>query len=187
MKQAVFLFAVALLAGCFTGSPPAPVNWTVDVKEVKLPSVAAPKSGSVRISQLVVRPPYDVKSLTVLRADGTVAFDFYNQFPVSPSSLLKPVAQDVLSASGVFEAVLPSWSSAKTDAVAEISVERLALDCRDEGGRKASVEITLRLLQKRELGKVVHGASERSAADGNYSSAFSEAFADALLSAVSKL
>lgn len=176
-----------MIAGCFTGGARVPVNWTLDVSGVKIPAVAVPRAGTVRISQLTVRTPYDVKQLSVLRPDGSIAFDPWNQFPAAPASVLKHTALDVMASSRVFKDVLPSASAARVDALAEISVERFALDCREANSRKASVEVTVRILKNRELVKTVRGASSVPVEGGRYSAAFSEAFADALLSAISRI
>jgi ABC-type uncharacterized transport system auxiliary subunit len=187
MKQFALLSILTMLAGCFTGGARAPVNWTLDVSGIKMPALAEPRAGSVRISQLTVRTPYDVKQLSVLRPDGSIAFDPWNQFPAAPASMLKHVALDVMSASRAFKNVLPSTSSAKADASVEISVERFALDCRGENSRKAAAEVTVRILRNRELIKTVSGASSVPVEAGRYSYAFSEAFADALLAAISHI
>jgi ABC-type uncharacterized transport system auxiliary subunit len=187
MKQFALLSILTMLAGCFTGGARAPVNWTLDVSGIKMPALAEPRAGSVRISQLTVRTPYDVKQLSVLRPDGSIAFDPWNQFPAAPASMLKHVALDVMSASRAFKNVLPSTSSAKADASVEISVERFALDCRGENSRKAAAAVTVRILRNRELIKTVSGASSVPVEAGRYSDAFSEAFADALLAAISQI
>jgi ABC-type uncharacterized transport system auxiliary subunit len=101
--------------------------------------------------------------------------------------LLKAAALDVISASGVFKAVLPSSTTARTDASLEISVDRFALDCRLEGMRDAAVEVTVWLVKDRMLVKTAKGEASSSARDGGYAAAFSAAFAEALASAVDQL
>ena len=186
IKHSIFFCATALLAGCFTGGSPDPVKWTIEAAAVKT-AVAEARMGTVRISQLTVRPPCDSRLLTVLRPDGSVAFDPYNQFALAPSSLLKGAALDVIAASGVFKAVLPSSTAARTDASLEISVDRFALDCRREGVRDAAVALTVWLVKDRMVVKTVKGEASKSARDGGYAAAFSAAFADALASAVDRL
>ena len=177
-------FAIAALSGCFTSGGPEPVKWTVNAVALKT-SAASARAETVRISHLAVRPPFDSRSLTVLRSDGSIAFDYYNQFALAPSVLLMPVALDMLCASGKFKAVLPSSSSARADFAVEISVDRFALDCRGNGARKAVVAVTVRAVRDRALVMTVKGEAEKAADDGRYTAAFSEAFAEALLSAVS--
>ena len=186
IKHSIFFCATALLAGCFTGGSTDPVKWTIDAAAVKTAAAEA-RLGTVRISQLAVRPPYDSRLLTVRRADGSVAFDPYTQFALAPSSLLKGAALDVIAASGVFKAVLPSSTAARTDTTLEISVDRFALDCRREGVRDAAVALTVWLVKDRMPVKTVKGEASKSARDGGYAAAFSAAFADALASAVDRL
>ena len=166
--------AMLLLAGCLTGGSTDPVKWTIEAAAVKTAAAEA-RMGTVRISQLAVRPPYDSRLLTVLRADGSVAFDPYNQFALAPSSLLKAAALDVIAASGVFKAVLPSSTAARTDASLEISVDRFALDCRAGESRDAAVAVTVWLVKDRMVVKTVKGEATKSARDGGYAAAFSAA------------
>ena len=80
MKRKLPLLALPLLAGCLTSAPPSVATWTIDY--VPAPTASAPAvpaegapRGSVRVSQVVVRAPYDAKALVVLRPDGSLSFD----------------------------------------------------------------------------------------------------------------
>lgn len=184
------IFALLLTwgcAGCFTASPLETSDWSVEFHE-HAKRTAKPKFGVVRVSQVSVRAPYDVRSIQVMRADGSLAQDPYNRFAAAPSQLLKGPVVDALEASGVFEEVVGSASSAAVSAVAEVSVSRLALDCRKEGSRTAVVSLTMLLLGRdRGIVSYVRGDGSADAADGNYAKAFSEAFSSAIESASRQL
>lgn len=160
MKKTWTMVGVAmLLAGCFSVSAPVPTDWTIETSVAGLDLGAF---GTVRpasaVSRVTVRAPYDGTRLVVLRADGSIAFDAYNMFAAKPATLLKGMADDVLGAGKP-----------------EITVLKLALDCRDDSARMAIVALVLD-------GKV--GTAAVDTADGDYSRAFSQAFANALAVAV---
>lgn len=191
MKRLSLLAVLPLVAGCLTSEPPAVATWTVEFAPAPAAaSVAAaevPARGSVRISQVTVRAPYDAKAMAVLRPDGSLAFDPYNQFAAAPAALLKGAVQDAFLASGAFRAAVPAASQLSAEVAAETTVTRLALDCREPGARKATVELTVLLLKDREVFASARGEGSADAADGNYSRAFTQAFSQAVTAALSRL
>jgi len=183
----VALCAVPALAGCLSSAPKAPVNWTVEPVATAVERAQAQKYGAVRVAQVSVRAPYDGLRLAVLRRDGSVAFDPFNSFASSPSALLRGAAHDVAEASGLFGCVLHQASSAAAPFVLEVTVTRLALDCRVEGSRTASVELTATLVGGRDVVDVARGAGTSPAGAGDYTAAFSSAFTSAMSEALRKL
>jgi len=181
------LCAVPAIAGCLSGAPKASVNWTVEPSASAVARAQAPKYGAVRVAQVQVRAPYDGLRLAVLRRDGSVAFDAFNSFAASPSALLRGAAQDVAEASGVFGCVLHQTSSAAAPHVLEVTVTRLALDCRVEGARIATVELAATLVGGRDVVGVARGAGTFPAGSGDYTAAFSAAFSAAMSEALGKL
>jgi len=125
--------------------------------------------------------------MVVMRKDGTVAFDDYNLFAASPSLLLNGVCLSALKASGLFENVIGASSGASSDVSVEVFVERLALDCRQEGARRAVVEILVRVLKGRSIMSTTEGEESVDASDGDYGVAFSKAVSSAVSSALSKM
>ena len=74
-----------------------------------------------------------------------------------------------------------SSSAASVVSVAEVSVSRIALDCREEGSRKAVVSLAVRLLDRsRRIVSESRGEGSADAAAGNYTEAFSQAFMAAI-------
>lgn len=168
-------------------APKAPAQWTVSFDQPAVFAAGTPRFETVRLSQVVVRAPYDVTRLAVLRKDGSVAFDPFNAFAAQPAALLKGAAQDVLEASGLFAKVVHGNSSAHAGLSAEVVVRQLALDCTKEGERTAKVSLTLVLLDGRRVSASVPGEGSAKATDGNYSAAFSSAFTAALTGALAAL
>ena len=109
----------------------------------------------VKASFVTVCAPYGGQRIAVLRQNGSIAFDPCNSFAAAPTSILKDA---LVSRGGKLSLV----------------VRRLALDCRAPGQRDALVE--LELISGDRSAK---GAASVPTPDGNYSSAFSRAFAKA--------
>ena len=182
MKKLIALSLVPLLFGCLSASSPRVSQWLLEYKgPVRATRLAKYEVG--RVSQVTVRSPYNEVGIAVLRADGSMAFDPYNEYAANPTAMLKGFVFDAMDASGLFGSVVNSSSSVKSQAMSEIMVTRLALDCRKEGERKAVASVRVRLIAND--GKALHaqGEGESDAKDGNYGVALSDALSVALNSA----
>lgn len=196
MKAEVPAFAAALMifcAGCFSSAPPPATAWTVDaVPHSGLPS-AEPKPvfAATRLGGIYVLSPYDQQAFTVKRADGSVAFDPGNRFAAQPAALLKGPVMAGLAADGRFGHVVPQSSVAMPDAIVEVVVPELSLDCRNAGSRRARAAVTVNVVRggrsERDIALSGSGAGEADAADGNYSAAFGTAVNTAIANALSGL
>ena len=93
-----------------------------------------------------------------------------------------------LERSGLFKAVVGSGSTADADVDAELAVTRLALDCREEGVRRAVATLSLRLVRAHRIVDVVTGEGAADASQtSDFSAAFSAAVTDAFSEALRKL
>jgi len=147
-----------------------------------------PKYGIVRVSMVQVRAPYDAREIAVLRPDGSMAFDPYNKFPAIPSQIIRGAAIDALASSGLFASAVSASSSVSSDVSAEVSVLKFALDCRNEGSRKAIAAVAVRIVDRdRRSAAIAEGVGEADASSGEYSSAFSSAFTSAMADALGAL
>lgn len=186
MKKLFALMLVPALAGCFSASPIPVAHWPVDYVG-PVSAVRSGKFGIGRVSQVVVRAPYNAEGISVLRENGTVEHDAYNEFAALPSTLMKGALLDAMAASGKFKTVVNSSSATITSTSVELMITNLALDCRTKGARRAVVTVILRVLQSGEIVGLEKGEGDADAADGNYGAAFSKAFSSALTSALSRL
>lgn len=186
MKQLIVFFALPLLSGCLSpASMPEVSRWSLEYGGAARTAKDA-KFGVGRVSQVIVRTPYGTESIPVLRADGSIAFDPYNEFAALPSALVKGVVFDAMEGSGLFENVLNASSAATSSVSVEVMVLRLALDCRQEGSRRAVAKVLVRLLKSgnNEIVGLAKGEGAEDAADGNYGKAFSRALSMALSTAL---
>ena len=175
-------FAFALAAGCLVSAPPQPKSWVVSAP--RKPSLEVNVTKVARLGSLSVAAPYDKPAMAVRRKDGSLAFDAYNVFATSPSSLLRAPLSALLSENGRFGRILPSSSTARTGTMVEAVVNELSLDCREEGRRMARVSLSLAVVENREVKEFFDGDGEADVVDGDYSAAFSAAFEKAVSTAM---
>ena len=186
--RALHLMAAVLplVCGCLGAAPKAPKNWSIEWAKTSVERSESEALPAVKLVQLDVRAPYNGTHLAVLRQDGSIAFDAFNSFAAQPAAILKGAASDALEASGRFSQVIYGGSAALAPYALEITVTRLALDCRD-GRRDASVALTVVLVGSRNVVASASGEAAVPVAEGNFSQAFSSAFSDALIASVRSL
>lgn len=186
MKKILALMLLPVLAGCLTAGSPQVSYWPLDYVGAGHGERKA-RFGVARLLQTQVRSPYNNDGIVVLRADGTVAFDPCNLFAANPPALMKWVGLEALRQSGVFSGVVEASSAASADVSVELVVNKLALDCRKEGERRAVAAVLVRVLDGKLIRATVTGAGSVDAADGNYGAAFSNAVSAAIAAALSDL
>ena len=183
MKKMIALALIPVLSGCLSASSPRVTQWLLEYKRpVRAAQPAKYEVG--RVSQVLVRSPYNEKGIAVMRADGSMAFDPYNEYAANPTALLKGFVYDAMDASGLFGTVVNPSSSVNSQALAEVLVSRLALDCRKKGERKAVASVCVRLVANDGKTLYAKGEGEADAKGGNYGAALSSALSFALNSAL---
>ena len=182
ISKLVSLSALPVLAGCLSATSPELSHWPIEYDGRAKKAQATP-FGVGRVSQVVVRTPYNAEGIVVLRADGTVEVDPFNEFVATPSAVLKGVVADAMEASGRFSAVVNSSSAVLATTSVEVLVVRLALDCRREGERKAVADVVVRVLKDGEILALERADGSADAANGNFGEAFSVAVSAALAAA----
>ena len=179
MKKLIALSLIPLLSGCLTASSPKVTQWLLEYKgPVRTTRLTKYEVG--RVSQVLVRSPYNEVGIAVLRVDGSMAFDPYNEYAANPTAMLKGFVFDAMDASGLFGTVVNPSSSVKSHVQAEVLVSRLALDCRKEGERKAVAAVRVRLIANDGKALYAQGEGTADAKDGNYGAALSDALSTAL-------
>lgn len=149
-----------------------------------------PVFAATRIGTISVLAPFDQTAFAVRRANGSIAFDPDNSFAAPPSALLKAPLITALSGDGRFGHVVTPSSTVSADAVVEVTVGELALDCREATARKARASLSMNVIKNGRSREVVlagSGAGEADATSGNYSEAFSSAVNTAVNQALSGL
>ena len=177
-----FALAFALASGCLVSAPPQPKSWVVSAP--RKPTLEMNVTKVARLGSLSVAAPYDKPAMAVRRKDGSLAFDAYNVFATSPSSLLRAPLAALLSENGRFGRILPSSSTARAGTTVEAVVNELSLDCREEGRRSARVSLSLAIVENREVKEFLDGEGAVDVAEGDYSAAFSAAFEKAVSAAM---
>lgn len=183
------LCLLPLLAGCLTASVPDVSHWMLRYEPVN-PAGVEPRYDVVRVAHVLVRAPCREKGIVVYRADGSVALDPYNEYIAEPALLLRGVAADALTCSGLFRDVVPSTSLAKSSVTVEVGVKTLALDCRerDVAARKAVADLYVQLVDSSGVMlKTTRGSSSVVVGESDFGKALSLAFSQALEQAVAGL
>lgn len=187
MKKLIALFLIPVLSGCLSTEAPKVKQWLLEYRG-PVCSTRLTKYEVGRVSQVLMRSPYNEVGIAVLRADGSMAFDPYNEYAANPTAMLKGVVFEAMDASGLFGAVVNPSSAVRSTAIVEVLVSRLALDCRAEGVRKAVASVVVRLVGgDSERAAYAQGDGEADARDGNYGAALSGAVSTALNSAFGQL
>ncbi len=196
-KILVFALCASALAGCLSTAPKSATKWTIDGLSLNAPSAAStrPQAATtqtapiVRLAAVTVRAPYDTRHLVVLRPDGTIAFDPYNEFAAQPAALVRSAAEKASRDSGLFSYVIAHNSAANASCTLEWTVTRLALDCRENTSKSARVELSCLLTSSRAiLAESAATASVPVSPDQmNFTAAFSQAFSEAAQKALAQL
>ena len=155
------------------------------------PEGVSPEFSVTRLGQVFVLAPYDVKTVCVLRSDGSIAFDAYNMFADQPSQLLRGAVISALEKDGRFGAIVNTTSTVAAAAAMEVLVTELSLDCRTDGQRVARVALKADVVAQRggvrDIARSGRGVGMSDAADGNYSAAFTSAVASAMRAALADM
>lgn len=189
LKQMGGLVLGAILAtGCLSSAPKSSTHWSVAAcADSSLETAAQTKWEAARVGSVLVRAPYDQSRLTVLRADGSVAFDAYNDFAAQPAALLRGLVEDVMTRSGLFARVVPASSSARVPLTLEVDVVKFALDCRAPSRRVATTCVVVRLLRGHDIVSIATAEGEKDIDSQDFAQAFSTSATRALASALKKL
>lgn len=187
MNKIFFILLIPLIAGCLSSSAPVVQNWNISANTDKVIKVHS-KYGVARLSQVMVRSPFDTVAVPVLREDWSIAFDPYNHFAATPSLLLRGSSIDVMRSCGVFSDVVWATSSVRADLAVEIDVSRIALKSEGEGLQAVvGVQVSLINQKDRKVVSFTEGASEIDVKEKRFGEAFSDAYTTALSMALKQL
>lgn len=196
-KIIVLAFCASILSGCFSTAPKSATKWTIDgfktVAPMECSSRAQDATNSaapiVRLASITVRAPYDTRHFVVLRPDGTIAFDPYNEFAAQPASLIRSSVEKAVRDSGLFSYVIAHNSVANASCTLELVVTRLAIDCREKGSKTANVELSLLLTSSRAIfaESAASAAIPISNEQMDFTAAFSQAFSQAVAKALAQM
>ncbi len=176
-----------LCAGCLGPQPSTPTYWPFSAQKTVHTAPVHTRNVVLGLNRIRVSEPYDSRRFCVLRADGSLAFDDLNAFVARPSRALMPLFEETLLRFNFAWQTTTDFNPSSAIPQLTLDVKRFAMDCREKGKRQAICDLAC--TYKGADGKVIRsaGAAVASAEDCDYGTAFSQAFADALVDALEKI
>lgn len=188
---AVMAFAgIAALASCGF-SRPSPVKRTYLLEAAAPAAAATSRPASVRIGVVNVAAPFRAKTFVYRESDLKYESDFYDEFFISPATMLADATARALAAAKVFRRVVPaSVTGEDSDYVLDGFVSELYGDARNAAAPEAVLGISFYLSPANTVAPSViwtRSYQKRVPVEGKGSEALARAWNSALTSILADL
>ena len=148
IKLLLTVILIALTDGCMKVDemPIEKHRYVIDISREDDSIGNAEAAGTLKVRRFKIASTFAGKGLVYRTGDVNYESDFYNQFLVSPDSMITDEVTQWLGESGVFSSVLDEGTYAKTEWVLEGKIFSLYGDYSMQGTGKAVMEIQFSLI-----------------------------------------
>lgn len=144
----VLIVLVSLTTGCFKFERKYPEKSHFLLNVSRPGKSASPQTERIlRITRFNVAPPYAGKNLVYSKGNLDYESDFYNEFFISPGSMIAEEAHEWLAGSGLFRHVANSSSQVEPDHILEGKITALYGDYRDKTKYKAILGVEFLMIR----------------------------------------
>lgn len=146
--------AVLSMTGCVSRKKVVKDTFMIQVMRGDAP-VSSASEAVLDIQPFSIAPAFQNMGLASRTSENQYASDFYNEYFVSPSSMITNESRNWLHSSGLFAQVLPLYSSVVPTHTLEGHISEMYMDVRDDADPKAILEITFFLIEQHKREGVV--------------------------------
>lgn len=141
------LLIVLFCSGCAGRKAVVKDTFLLDVQRADS-SASKSSEAILAVQPFSIAPAYVGKGIVYRTGDNQFESDFYNQYFVSPASMITDQTRNWFASSGVFAEVLPPVSSVAPTYILEGHIKQIAADLRDKANPQAVLEISFFLLEQ---------------------------------------
>ena len=143
----VIMMLVSLTTGCFNFERKYPEKSHFLLNVSRPGKDASPQTERIlKMTRFNVSPPYAGKNLVYSKGNLDYESDFYNEFFISPGSMITEEVHEWLAGSGLFRHVADSSSQVEPDYLLEGKITALYGDYRDKTKYKAILGVEFLLI-----------------------------------------
>ena len=118
-------------------------------------SVQSSSETVLAVQPFSIAPAFQGKGLVYRKDENQYESDYYNEYFISPASMMTNQTRNWLSESGAFGQVLSPVSSMAPTHVLEGHIKQIAADVRDEAKQQAVLELTFFLIEQNKRDRAI--------------------------------
>ena len=174
LKTAAIVLSVILFnSGCLQRKAVVKDTFLLDARP-DTRSVQKTSESTLAVQPFSIAPEFADKGIVSRTGDNQYESDFYNEYFISPASMITEQTRRWLTESGLSAQVLLPVSSVQAAHVLEGHIQRMVLDIRDAEKPRAEMEVTFFLMEQHKRNRAVRFQKTYSAVQSMESSSFED-------------